>query len=353
MKYLKKYSYYNDLYDLLTIKECIDHGRRIFRVTKKSHNEEKIDKEVALNLLYDISIYYIKGENYLKKKSTIGKWIANDKAKDELLEKCKEPSTVQCDSCETSMNMTDKDLYHDDQRILFFFECPNCKKRKGVFNTGEIYKSKKEYCPECSYYLEKNYKREGKVLTTTLSCKSCGYSEDEIWDMDKEDREYQKKEVQDKKLLEKYRHVFCLSDKQGKEYINSKYQMEYGFKFLKEQEDKRSNPAYQKAKQLKKLKVVEVKNKLEKVLKKNSYINLRFKKPEMGKYVIVPFTVEDNKSDREGRSSELELQKLIKSTLKDTNWRLMSEGTHYRLGYLEGRLKGYESEDDLIRLVNN
>ena len=29
----------------------------------------------------------------------------------------------------------------------------------------------------------------------------------------------------------------------------------------------------------------------------------------------------------------------------------MSEGVHYRLGYLSGKLKGYEQEEDLLQLV--
>jgi hypothetical protein len=29
----------------------------------------------------------------------------------------------------------------------------------------------------------------------------------------------------------------------------------------------------------------------------------------------------------------------------------MSEGISYKLGYLSGRLKGYEAEDDLVQLV--
>jgi hypothetical protein len=45
------------------------------------------------------------------------------------------------------------------------------------------------------------------------------------------------------------------------------------------------------------------------------------------------------------------LKKLIQKALEDTNWRLMSEGISYRLGYLKGRLRAYESEEDLKKLV--
>ena len=35
-----------------------------------------------------------------------------------------------------------KDLYCGSLKVLFFFECLNCKKRRGVFDDGEEYVSK-------------------------------------------------------------------------------------------------------------------------------------------------------------------------------------------------------------------
>ncbi len=73
----------------------------------------------------------------------------------------------------------------------------------------------------------------------------------------------------------------------------------------------------------------------------------------MDKYVIIPFTIRDAKADRDGRASELELNRLLRDVLKKTNWRLMSDGVKYRLGVLSGQLKGYEREEDLVGLVQN
>lgn len=66
---------------------------------------------------------------------------------------------------------------------------------------------------------------------------------------------------------------------------------------------------------------------------------------------MVPFTVHDIRQGREDRASCHDLQKLVKETLEDTNWRLMSKGVSYRLGMLEGRFKAYEKEEDLVKLV--
>ncbi len=119
---------------------------------------------------------------------------------------------------------------------------------------------------------------------------------------------------------------------------------------VKEQEQKEKDPVYKKAKQLKKLKVLELEKLLKKVVEKGKYINLQFDKPQIGRFVIIPFTAQDVDKKREEYDSRYNLRKLIKTTLEKTNWRLMSEGINYRLGYLSGKLKGYENEEDLIKI---
>lgn len=58
-------------------------------------------------------------------------------------------------------------------------------------------------------------------------------------------------------------------------------------------------------------------------------------------------------SYRKEQSSCHGFRKVIQGTLAATNWRLMSEGVTYRLGYLQGRLKAYETEEDLLNLVKS
>jgi hypothetical protein len=83
------------------------------------------------------------------------------------------------------------------------------------------------------------------------------------------------------------------------------------------------------------------------------YIQLLFDRPEISKYIIVPFTVQDGDSVRKDYDSERVLKRIIKKVLEGTNWRLMSEGVDYRMGYLSGRLKGYEHENDLLDLIKS
>ena len=78
---------------------------------------------------------------------------------------------------------------------------------------------------------------------------------------------------------------------------------------------------------------------------------MTLEKPDIDKFVIVWFTIQDADSSRKERDSEYKLRGLIKKILVGTNWRLMTEGVSYRLGYLSGRLKGYEREEDLVLLI--
>lgn len=70
----------------------------------------------------------------------------------------------------------------------------------------------------------------------------------------------------------------------------------------------------------------------------------------MGRNVTVRFSIEDNK-ERDGYNARMDLKKLLNKVLEDTNWRLMSEGISERIGILSGRLRAYESEEDLVKLV--
>ena len=114
---------------------------------------------------------------------------------------------------------------------------------------------------------------------------------------------------------------------------------------------KQEDPAYHKAMKLKKLTVVELEKMLARKLAWSKYSKLIFDKPEIGKQVIVPFTVRDSDTARKEYDSANLLKKLLKKALSPTNWRLMSEGVTYRLGFVYGRLKGYEKEEELMEIV--
>ncbi len=95
---------------------------------------------------------------------------------------------------------------------------------------------------------------------------------------------------------------------------------------------------------------MELEKRLSEPLAKANYVKFALDKPEEGRFFIVPFSVQDANSSRKENDSVHTLQKLLKDSLKDTNWRLMSDHLSYRLGYISGRIRGYESDEDLMQL---
>ncbi len=120
---------------------------------------------------------------------------------------------------------------------------------------------------------------------------------------------------------------------------------------MKESEAKQKDPDYQKARSVKKVTVTELHKILTKKFKADGYINLNFENPQIDRYVIVPFTVQDEKKSRKKDKSIKDLRRIFNFTLDNLNWRLMSDGIEYRMGYLKGRLKGYENDDELAKFI--
>lgn len=362
MDYLKNEQYYNDLYDLFTIKECLNVVKFWQDIYKKKDTDNQLKKippeevEKGFNYYYGWQLRVTKGERYRRRDKTIAEWVERDRVKQDKLDNAHTPLNIFCSACNTEMVASDfKHLEDFDDnkplRVLFMFECPKCKKRRGIYDDGEERVSTPEPCPKCGNELKRKYKRKGKVLTTTITCGSCKYKNIEVDDFAKSDAEWKAKQQKDKVLLEKYRSEFCLTDKDGQEYIELMEAMEVASVVREEETQKYDSPVYQRSLQLKKTTIADLEKLLTSELEEARYTKLSLDKPEIGQYVIVPFTVQDSDSSRKDRVSASELEKLIKNTLEDTNWRLVSNSVYYRLGYLEGRLKGYEQEEDMLKLA--
>lgn len=116
-------------------------------------------------------------------------------------------------------------------------------------------------------------------------------------------------------------------------------------------EERRQKSVNQAVGQIKKLTVSEVIKELEKSLQKQGYNKLEFATPQIGRNLTLEFNCLDTNPKRKEYQSIRELKRAIDKKLLLTNWRLMSDGIHYRLGFLFGRLKAIEDPDDLKRLA--
>lgn len=119
---------------------------------------------------------------------------------------------------------------------------------------------------------------------------------------------------------------------------------------MKERE--KNEELYDKVAKIKKLNIAQLQALVGPIIEKSGYLKLEFEKPVIDRHVVISFTAQDAKTDREEYSSKVELRQLLEKALAETNWRLMSVGISYRLGILSGNLRAYETETELIGLVN-
>ena len=358
--YLKDRQHYIDLYDLYTIKICLKEVELWRKVFKESFNVEEIKhipeekRKRDFNRLLGQDLFAKQGERYRIKEETIQKWINSDSAEQSKYDNTSTPEGICCTECKGLMHSTYKHLenyMNEPLRVLFFFECPNCKKRKSIYENGEEAIYKPELCPKCNKEVESKHTRKGNIITWITTCLSCGFRNTDIDDFDKNAAERNQREQEEKELLEKHREEFCLTDEKGKEYIELIEKLKYAEEVKEEEIKKYDNSYYPNSLKLKKVNTVDLEKLLAEPLEKEKYTKLSFDKPEIGEYFIIPFNVQDADSSRKENISTSTLQKLIKDVLENTNWRLMSEGIHYRLGYLSGRLKGHDREEDILELA--
>lgn len=362
MQYLKNEQHYTDLYDLFTIKACLDIIKFWQKAYKKKDTDPKLKKipaeevEKGFNYYLGWDLRVKKGERYRNKTETIQDWVERDRVKQDKIDNTPPPSNVLCPKCKTEMVAEDfKHLvdWPEDKpmTVHFIFECPKCKKRLGVDENGEKRVSKPNLCPKCGKELKSSHKEKSEVLTTTEKCTSCKYKNVEVYDWKESRLKHETEEKRDEELLQKYRKEFCLSEKEGQEYIELIESLEVANAVHDEEMQKFQDPVYERALKLKKTKITDLEKLLAESLQKAKFTKLSFDKPEIGQSVIVQFTVQDADSFRRDKVSASELESIIKNALEDTNWRLMANSVFYRLGYLEGRLKGYEHEEDMLKLA--
>ncbi|MCX6756566.1 MAG: hypothetical protein NTW35_00195 [Candidatus Nomurabacteria bacterium] len=355
IKYLKPKQHYIDLYDRFTVERCRTWEKICFDDKKPIVYEGKeLGKEDALkfnSFLFDLTLWFKKGEEHERKEKTIRGWMERDEARDSLVESAQAPENIRCLTCYMLMDVESKDLctWLDDknERVMFMYKCSSGHyPMRSFFSDGEEYKTKPRVCPKCQTVLDIDHKKKAEHKVTTIeTCPSCGYTKTEEMDFTV------KKEKIDKNF-EKDRARFCATEKDAREYAEFKATTASLQQLLDKHKEREENKeVYEQVEKLQKLTVVDLENLLIPILEKASYIKLQFGQPDMGKDLFLPFTVHDTKSERRDRASTYSLEKLLRKALDDTNWRLMSDGTSYRVGILSGRLRAYEREEDQLELI--
>ncbi len=349
--YLRPKQEYIDRYDRITVDDC--RWRENFHT--KSDDETSKKYPAMARTVNQVMLYYDLLYTTLRwwedKEKTIQGWMDKDAERDRLLENAEAPQGIRCLKCRAPVTSKDKTLHDwvsdDRMRVLFMYECPNgCLPHRVFFDDGEEYVIKPDLCPKCNVELEKKSEKiKDEKIITTNTCPKCGRTEKDELDLTI------KKEKPDPDFI-KDRARFCLTEETAMKKLEEKRGAEDMGKLVDGWKEKEKNKeVYDAVAKLKKLTVVELEKLLAPVLEKQGYIRLQFGSPDMGRDFQLPFTVQESKSDRTDRVSAYDLTKLIKKSLADTNWRLMTDGISYRMGILIGRLKAYEKEEDLVKLI--
>ncbi len=355
-KHLKDRLYYSDLYDRHTVERCRNFIRIHLQPMKNpplidGRKPTKALMEGMAKMGLEYALMFEKGERYLGKEKTVQEWMDRDQAKDELYESAEPMDNITCLTCRSLMKVAHKNLYSSGidapDRVLFMYECPrDHRPMRAFFNDGEEWIPKRDICPKCSAELRVEMKDTKTKFVSTFICQKCDYQK-----VDETKRMAARSEKEDKDF-EKDRARFCLTEEQGKKYIDEKFALERISKLVDRwKAEEKDKDLYEAVAKIKKLTFVQLKNLLSPVLEKAQYVNLEFGNPDISKDVQVGFTVNESNDTRQRLASEADLKKLIKKTLEDTNWRLMTDGVNYKLGILTGRLRGFENQEDLLELV--
>lgn len=354
----KPRKYYEDLYDHTTV----EFGRRDTETFNGLYDKffEIMPDEprnshraiLHLNLIYMVFVGNNLLDRYDKREESIREWIARDEAKDARVTTARLTKEPICQHCgATGLRLTDKMLHYrnnfdDPEEVLFFLKCSECHKNNAVWEDGEVLEHKDTLCPKCNAAMTEKSVRKAKIITTTHTCPSCKHQYKSKFDLTP------KKEEIDPDF-EADRKIYCLQDEKIRQELrDGKWRLEEMARLGKEWKERADNQdLYDAIADLKKPKIAELTGLLVPLLEKAGFVELNLDRPEMGKYASVSFSCLDSKADREDAVSRKTLQKAVKGALEPTNWRLTSEGISYRLGYLSGKLRAYEGEEDLKKLI--
>ena len=360
--YLKERDYYEQVYDKHTVESArrgMVHYEKFFKdISSKLDKDDTISRPgnaIILNAFYMQTVGLELLDRYQKRKEYIEDWMSKDEAKDYRLATARLVEEPTCTHCgKQQLRIVDKSLMHkgenykydDPEHVLFTLKCPHCDKNTAVWEDGDVWEVKKKVCPKCSSDVTHKTAKTKKLVSIKYTCVSCKHSFKEDFDLSI------KAESPDPDFDED-RYHYCLLDKDFRGHlVATKKGFEDMAKFSREHKEKEANKdLYDAVKDMKKPKIAELVDLLSGVLSKEGYIEFSLEKPEMGRDVYVGFSCLDSKSGRKDYDSEKTLKKIIQEALTETNWRLMSDGISYRLGYMSGRLRAYEREDDLIGLV--
>lgn len=354
-RHLKERSHYEEMYDRHTVERCRWHeeprpSSEVNQEAKENLSPGQI--QWCFEFVTNWILFQYVGDRYVEREGTIEKWMKKDKERDALLERARVP-LVRCPSCGTAMESVHAHIGYDignyeREWVEFFVSCKSCKETKHVREDGSEILRKPSLCIKCDHEVESDSKKKGGKRYYVDTCKHCGHIEETLSILDEEEKEPTEDDI---KRFEYDKKRFCLTDQQGRRYKDWQAAMKQTD--IKKEEHIANTEFYDKLAEVKKLNIAGLEKLLKPALKKEGYADFRITMSPPAQQIILNFSVRDTEEKREDHDSRKTLEKTVEKILEDKNWALTTEGVSYRLGMLDGRIRGYESEEDLQQLTKS
>ena len=333
--YLKSDQYYLDCYDRITIdllkKYTIDPGQE----RSSTNTTEQLVKDVIDTFHFRLTKY----ERWEKRKTTVETWKKQDRALDNFVKSNPPLTGITCSKCHGEMVVGTHTLKENNTKIFYFYNClsgQHCPKRVISPNGEELFFPRSK-CPKCNAELDSKTEEAHDTLIFKDSCPVCDYLNIE------------KLEPPEEKPIEKKERLFyCFPNDQEIEHgKNLKEDIANMISFFEVSDEEKE--VYD-LDIIEKLKITDLENRLRHVLEPWGYVKFQFGTPKNASCFSVDFSAQDPTAKSEQESIRV-LKRAIKKSLLKTNWRLMSSRISYRLGFLSGRLRAYETKEDLIKIA--
>ncbi len=347
-KHLEERSVYEERYDRHTVEEC--RYLEDFFLSPKIQEKRFDDGRGFPDRIMPLQLLHVTGERYLAREKTLNEWMERDRQRDLLVEQAR-PPLIRCPSCGQAMECFYSQLHlsfdnAELDKMEFFLACKPCQQSRNVYENGREVIHEPILCEKCNRETESDRIERGGKRYYVRTCKHCGHTEETLSVLDEEEKAPTQEEI-DRFNLDKKR--FCITEEQGKRYVELMKRM----KDLEKQKEEHllNMDLYDTLKETKKLTIAALEKLLIEALKKSDFADFRITMSP-GQGVMLDFSVRDLKAERGEQESKNTLEKAIESVVADTNWSL-SEYVNYRLGFLSGQMRGYETEPDLEKLVRS
>ena len=345
-QYIQPDQYYIDNFDRVTIKELKELEKFLpegFNIDSPYNSSQIFTLMGSENK--EVSNFFFRGFSRANiRKDVIEAGKSGDLLKDKLIKNYPAPTHVYCNKCNDLMKF-DTYLFKDtfEEQILFAFSCSKHSPRKVVYPNGREYCFKEKKCKHCTGRISSKTETKGSLLVFTDTCQSCG--EVEIIELDNAEED-------ELPITEEERIKYCLQFLSVSHFFED---LEAIAKVAEHFEEKDAEKRIKKQYEVDKIKMINVPA-LDTIIKKeteqHSYTKFEFIKTDLTKFAMLTFTVLDP-ANRDKKESLKQISTILDKTLFETNWRLVSTSLDYRLGIVTGRIRAYETEDDLLKLAKS